>query len=125
MTGSLCCTVEIERTLQTNYNRKNKNHFKKKFLIKKNALKFLKAQLIYLSDCLKTKIVWIYMSQNWLSMDVPFLCIEKSWEQNFPVPYFTASKGRGVTLKSSHWPKDNLIMKNNIVSNQLKHNKYI
>ena len=26
MTGSVCCTVEIDRTLQINYNGKNKNH---------------------------------------------------------------------------------------------------
>ena len=26
MNGSLCCTVEIDRTLYINYNGKNKNH---------------------------------------------------------------------------------------------------
>ena len=26
VTGSLCCIVEIDRTLLTNYNGKNKNH---------------------------------------------------------------------------------------------------
>ena len=30
MTGSLCCTAEIDRTLSINYNRKNKNLKKKK-----------------------------------------------------------------------------------------------
>ena len=28
--GSLCCTVEIDRTLEINYNGKNKNHLKRK-----------------------------------------------------------------------------------------------
>ena len=26
MTGSLCCTIEIDRTLQINYNGKNNHH---------------------------------------------------------------------------------------------------
>ena len=30
MTGSLCCTAEIDMTLSINYNRKNKNLIKKK-----------------------------------------------------------------------------------------------
>ena len=28
MTGSLCCTAEVDRTSQINYNGKNKNHKK-------------------------------------------------------------------------------------------------
>ena len=34
MTGSLCCTVEIDRTLSINCNGKNKNHYKKKKIAK-------------------------------------------------------------------------------------------
>ena len=30
VTGSLCCAVEIDKTLWINYNWKNKNHLKKK-----------------------------------------------------------------------------------------------
>lgn len=30
VTGSLCCTVEIDRTRYTNYNGKNKDYYKKK-----------------------------------------------------------------------------------------------
>ena len=34
MTESLCCTVEIDRTLSINCNGKNKNHYKKKKIAK-------------------------------------------------------------------------------------------
>ena len=36
MTGSLCCTVEIDRTLKINYNGKNKNYKKKHYTDQKS-----------------------------------------------------------------------------------------